>query len=197
LEKSWNQNHRVNVVCPLCRTTTSLPKDKGPQGLTNNFSVIRVLELLALQADKIIICEECAEARNSKASHRCVECRLFLCDAHHLAHTMGRRTSGHPILTLDEVKKSEEAKSSIGSRAMCAREGHEGQELTLYCETCDAVICLACTLHDHSRPTHIYDFVNKSVKKHKEDITSLLVQAKQGINKLETTLSAVKDTQKK
>jgi len=197
LEKSWNQNHRVNVVCPICRTTTNLPKDKGPQGLTNNFSVIRVLELLALQAEKPIICEECAEARNSKATYRCIECRLFFCDAHHLAHTMGRRTSSHPILTLDEVKKSEEAKQSIGARPMCIREGHEGQELTLYCETCDQVICLACTLHDHSRPNHAYDFVNKAVKKHKEDITTLLVQAKQGINKLETTLGSVRDTQKR
>ena len=49
---------------------------------------------------------------------------------------------------------------------------HKGKELELYCETCDELICLLCTVKKHK--DHQYDLVEDTFEKHKAEITSSL-----------------------
>jgi tripartite motif-containing protein 2/3/tripartite motif-containing protein 71 len=47
-------------------------------------------------------------------------------------------------------------------------------KLDLYCETCEELICLHCTVNKHARPEHKYDLVVDTFEKHKVEITASL-----------------------
>ena len=49
---------------------------------------------------------------------------------------------------------------------------HKGKELDIYCETCEELICLLCTVKKHK--DHQYDLVEDTFEKHKTEITSSL-----------------------
>ena len=49
---------------------------------------------------------------------------------------------------------------------------HEGMKLDLYCETCEELICLHCTVKKHK--DHQYDLVGDTFQRHKAEITASL-----------------------
>ena len=51
---------------------------------------------------------------------------------------------------------------------------HEGNELELYCETCEELICLRCALKGGKHHDHGYKELEQAFRKYKEDITSSL-----------------------
>ena len=61
----------------------------------------------------------------------------------------------------------------------------QGKELELYCETCEELICLHCTVNKHCRPQHNYDLVTDTFHRHKTDLTTSL----QPVDKLRSTVS--------
>jgi len=196
LEKVWQINNQADIICPICRTPTAIGKESGLSGLTSDFNVIRAMDLNNLLGDRTF-CDECNENRGTKAVYRCLECKVYLCDVHCTAHKLGKRTFGHPLLTVEEAKRSQEAVVALGVRPMCKVQGHERQETILYCETCDKVICLACTLVDHVRPDHKYDYASKAIKHCKEEVNEILTKSKSIISNLSNGLNAVNETQKR
>ena len=54
---------------------------------------------------------------------------------------------------------------------------HENRELELYCETCDELICLQCTIQQHHG--HKYNLIGDVFEKHKQEIMSSLNPAEQ------------------
>ena len=54
---------------------------------------------------------------------------------------------------------------------------HRNQELELYCETCEELICVQCTIQQHH--THKYNLIGEVFEKHKKEIMSSLNPAEQ------------------
>ena len=54
---------------------------------------------------------------------------------------------------------------------------HQNQELVLYCETCEELICVQCTIQQHNG--HKYNLISGVFEKHKQEIMSSLNPAEQ------------------
>ena len=54
---------------------------------------------------------------------------------------------------------------------------HQNQELVLYCETCEELICVQCTIQQHNG--HKYNLIGEVFEKHKQEIMSSLNPAEQ------------------
>ena len=54
---------------------------------------------------------------------------------------------------------------------------HHNRELELYCETCEELICLQCTIQQHNG--HKYNLIGEVFEKHKQEIISSLNPAEQ------------------
>ena len=52
----------------------------------------------------------------------------------------------------------------------CEVSSHSKQALDLYCKTCSSLICRDCTLKDHPRETHDFDFIDDVVDEEREKI---------------------------
>ena len=73
-----------------------------------------------------------------------------------------------------------------------ACKSHSKQALDLYCKTCSSLICRDCTLKDHPRETHDFDFIDDVVDEEREKIKQataplkrLLEQVRNGIKRIE------------
>ena len=54
---------------------------------------------------------------------------------------------------------------------------HQNRELELFCETCEELICVQCTIQQHH--THKYNLIDEVFEKHKKEIMSSLNHAEQ------------------
>ncbi|XP_035698806.1 tripartite motif-containing protein 3-like [Branchiostoma floridae] len=54
---------------------------------------------------------------------------------------------GHQIVTKENLEASEDVPSSFQRKAFCPK--HADQVLTFYCEPCQTLVCVACTVVDH------------------------------------------------
>ena len=75
---------------------------------------------------------------------------------------------------------------------------HQGEELKLFCESCDEVICRDCTVEDHPKPEHDFKFISTAAPKQKAALADMLTAAagkvvvvKGGISAIEGVLLAV------
>ena len=77
----------------------------------------------------------------------------------------------HLFEILNAFKKNKEP-SATKSTFRCPV--HKERELELYCETCEELICVLCTVSAQLHRGHQYDMVNSLFKKHKREITASL-----------------------
>ena len=90
---------------------------------------------------------------------------------------------------LEIVSKHKKGKQDI---LYCPQ--HRNRELELYCETCDELICLQCTIQQHNG--HQYNLIDEVFEKHKKDIVTSLNPAEQQLKLVEVALEKVDGRQK-
>lgn len=66
---------------------------------------------------------------------------------------------------------------------------HTDEEIKLYCETCDQLICLKCAIKDGKHHNHEYSFISKAYDKIKEEIAASLQPAEERFEAVNATLS--------
>ena len=137
------------IQCPACRTFTKAE----PRTLHNNFSLVRMLEILSIEEADSFDCDECEESEAS-AVERCRECQKFLCRPCAIHHRRAKSSKGHNMVTVDEFKATAKDLGLSSSRSDLFCTIHEGESLRLFCETCEMLICRDCTMIDHTRPEH-------------------------------------------
>lgn len=156
------------IACPTCRSST---KTTDVKSLAQNFTLNRMLEILEIQESQRFDCDDCDEGQ--KAEMRCIDCAKYLCSDCNSFHERRKATKGHSILTIVEFKKNAQELHRPGMfSSRCTR--HNGEELKLYCETCETLICRDCTMIDHVRPEHRYIFVHEAGANHRMEIVSAL-----------------------
>ncbi|XP_066264246.1 tripartite motif-containing protein 2-like [Branchiostoma lanceolatum] len=137
------------LECPTCRTQVSLP-DQGVDGLRTNFYVNNLLDFAAVKkgAGPGVPCQVC-EGREEGVRSWCVQCSVLLCESCTITHRRFPTLKSHQIVTQENLEASGGVPSSFQRKAFCPK--HEDQALTFYCEPCQTLVCVACTVVDHPR----------------------------------------------
>jgi len=195
LENLAKENFTIN--CPECRQTAIIPAG-GVRELADNFFINRLVDQLILQ-NKVdneaeVKCDKCEEP--DPVVTYCPDCTIFLCHVCNEAHSRDKMTRDHGKIPLAKLK-------GVPIRAkpkpqMCKEHGNE---LLYYCETCQELVCLYCTVKDHVG--HAHDTTKQMAKKHKsevkgfevtlEEMTKDLLKVHDGISKIRNTILIQKD----
>ncbi|XP_019647723.1 PREDICTED: LOW QUALITY PROTEIN: uncharacterized protein LOC109488024 [Branchiostoma belcheri] len=149
--------------CPTCRIETVLPEG-GVAGLKNNFFVLSLRDTvdahksLVSKEDDEELCDVCEEVANGG----CVVCEEFLCDECARVHRRAKRTRGHEVIGVAELKEQLITKTpSVKSISLPMCPKHEDEKLKFYCETCQSPICRDCTVLQHK--DHKYGYLTDVV----------------------------------
>ena len=88
-------------------------------------------------------------------------------------HSEWEEMSKHEMMSMEQVRSN--VKQLVPPKKVtlyCSQ--HKSIKLDLYCETCEELICLHCTINKHCRPEHKYDLVGDTFERHKAEITASL-----------------------
>ncbi|XP_038211171.1 tripartite motif-containing protein 45 [Zerene cesonia] len=117
------------LVCPTCGWETPLPLG-GVAALPLNYVLLRKI---ASRDAADVLCDLCS--CDSKAERRCDECLLSICTSCSESHRKQKATSKHELQPLE-------------SPTRCAH--HPSQHLSVYCATCQLVVCRECCVISHA-----------------------------------------------
>ena len=196
VEKSIESNKKMEsiVCCPLCRTP--LPLDDVPS-VPTNFSINRFVEIFGKRKEagksrlvlKEIKCSSCDDGLPAVAW--CIECENSLCEQCNDAHQKMKAFRSHKTVVVEEFVKNPKLVLSTPEKPEACKS-HSKQALDLYCKTCSSLICRDCTLKDHPRETHDFDFIDDVVDEEREKIKQataplkrLLERVRNGIKRIE------------
>ena len=84
-------------------------------------------------------------------------------------HSEWKEFTKHTVVTIEEIQSDVKQLVPPKKVILCCLQ-HQGKELDLYCETCEELICLHCTVKIHK--DHQYDLVGDTFERHKEEMTT-------------------------
>ena len=76
------------------------------------------------------------------------------------------------LLEIQTSLKEAPPLTSLQPECMCSE--HPGEELKLYCQTCEELICLKCAIRNGGHHSHSYDDLTEALEKYKGEIVSSL-----------------------
>ena len=159
LEKMQVQN---KIICPECRKEAIVPPGEV-KNLPNNFFINRMVDELVLkrkvEGEEEVKCDECDE--DDPVVAYCPECNMFYCQTCNELHKRSKRFRGHGIVPLTELRSNKDVTIQPKAKAPICKE-HD-IELLFYCETCEQLICMYCTVKEHNG--HNHDTVKKMATK--------------------------------
>ena len=195
IEKSMESNKKMAsiVCCPLCRTP--LPLD-DILSVPTNFTINRLVEIFGKRkeagkslAPKELRCGSCEDGL--PAVMWCIECENSFCVDCNDAHKRLKAFKSHTTVAVEEFLKNPKLVLSTPEKPEACKS-HGKQALDLYCKTCSSLICRDCTLKDHPRETHDFDFIDDIVDEEREKIKQattplkrLLERVRNGIKRIE------------
>ncbi|XP_069569517.1 E3 ubiquitin-protein ligase TRIM45 [Brachyistius frenatus] len=174
----------VTVLCPDCDSEVDVPPS-GPAGLSTDHLALDEVFLETLVTDGPLGCDLCGEGG---AESRCEVCCVNLCEFCCQAHRRQKRTASHSVQSLEELK----ARGRLCRPVLCCL--HPGQELRLFCQPCDLLVCLECaaTLHRDHRCCPTRDVIDR----HGDRIQELVaVRLRPRLERLEESLQKVDASQ--
>ena len=131
-------------------------------------------------------CDDCGS--DDPVVALCINCTLCLCEDCNKCHRKKNKT--HDVVQLNEACLP----MATGGAGVQPKEKvihcpkHNKNELDYYCETCDKIVCLYCTVKDHVGHTH--DIVEVTATKHRNELTKMIAP----IEKMSENLSKAKET---
>ncbi|XP_038054663.1 E3 ubiquitin-protein ligase TRIM71-like [Patiria miniata] len=190
----------TKLTCPLCRHETML-KGSGVADLPNNFAFSALVEEVTMQEMQLegqgseIKCQACDE--ENQAVSRCMDCDHFLCQECQKAHERLTLMKSHQIYTLAQLRSGEIVyKSKLRDEVpKCGK--HPDQNLNVYCDTCEQVICLMCTVLDHEKPKHSCIGLPEAFEKCKKKVEELVAKVGRSKTELNTTIEKTCISRKK
>ena len=167
-----DQQGQLSVRCPTCRRSTLLPA-ASVSGLQSAFHIHHLFEIQEafekVKEPQNIQCQKCTKASHV-ATNFCRGCGKFICARCSEVHADWEDFSSHEVVGLTNLKHDVTRLVPTKKVSYCTK--HRDKELELYCETCEELICLYCTVQLHRG--HQYDLVNDTFEKHKSEITASL-----------------------
>ena len=146
-----NMQVQSKIKCPECRCEATVPFG-GVKLLPINFFVNRLVDELITkrtkEGDEEVQCDNCDE--NDPVVAYCANCSLFLCQICYNYHKRGRATRNHGMVVLSEIVTNP---NQMDIKTLQCRE-HGSNELQYYCETCNELLCVYCTVKEHKDHSH-------------------------------------------
>ena len=164
LEKMQVQN---KIICPECRNEATVPAG-GVKDLPNNFFINRMVDELVLkrkvEGEEEVKCDECDEDEPVVAY--CPDCNMFFCQICNEPHKRSKRFRGHGIVPLTELRSNKSIPLEAKTKIPFCKEHDE--QLKYYCESCEQLICMYCTVKEHNG--HNHDTVKKMATKRRNEL---------------------------
>ncbi|XP_066298560.1 tripartite motif-containing protein 2-like [Branchiostoma lanceolatum] len=177
------------LECPTCRTQVSLP-DQGVDILRTNFYVNNLLDFAAAKkgAEPGVPCQVC-EGNVDGSKSWCADCATLLCESCTAVHRKLPCSKDHEV-TPEETLKAEKDVGKFNRKRHCHK--HKNQELVFYCESCNALVCTACTVVDH-RPGKDHNPVEIATvaQKKKETLHGLLQDIDPHLKEIQASVEVV------
>ncbi|XP_069035044.1 E3 ubiquitin-protein ligase TRIM45 isoform X1 [Lepisosteus oculatus] len=170
----------VTVLCPVCDSEAPLPPG-GVDGLTTDHLALNDVLLESLLDESCeLACDLCGEG---SAERRCGECSANLCEFCCQAHRRQKKTSSHAVVRLQDLRRS----GRVAMPVLCPL--HPGEELRLFCETCDRPLCRECVVAAHRE--HACDYAAHVLPRHGEYIRQLVRRVQPHAGRLGEALRGV------
>ena len=158
---------QFKIICPGCRKEAIVPAG-GVKDLPNNFFINRMVDEFVLkrkvEGEEEVKCDECDEDEPVVAY--CPECNSFLCQFCYENHKRNKRFHGHGIVPLTELRSTKSFPLEAKIKVPLCKEHDE--QLKYYCETCEQLVCMYCTVKEHNG--HNHDTVKKMATKHRNEL---------------------------
>ncbi|XP_038054682.1 E3 ubiquitin-protein ligase TRIM56-like [Patiria miniata] len=190
----------TKLTCPLCRHETML-KGSGVADLPNNCAFSALVEEVTMQEKLLegqgseIKCQNCKE--ENQAISRCMDCDHFLCQECQKAHERMTVINSHKIYTLAQLRSGEIVYKSKLREEIPKCGKHPDQNLNVYCNTCEQVICLMCTVLDHEKPKHSCIGLPEAFEKCKKKVEELIAKIGKSKTELNSTIEKTCISRKK
>ena len=170
----WAEGKTDKVKCPVCAQEFLIPSE-GISGFTTNFFINtlkdRRVTAQTLQAKHTVIPCLCCGESDHKAVAYCTDCGGFICEECGKAHTRVRTLKNHSTVPFEDLQTGKVDVRNLSQKKYCKE--HDGQVLRFYCQTCEDVICLECTIIDHPGSSHKLVKLRDVVGEQRSDIKEL------------------------
>ena len=174
-----NMQVQSKITCPECRNEATVPFG-DVKLFPNNFFVNRLVDELinkrTKEGDEEVQCDNCDENDNVVAY--CPGCSLFLCQICYSYHKRDRATRNHGVVVLSEIITNP---NQTDIKTLQCRE-HGSNELQYYCETCNELICVYCTVKEHKDHTH--NTVKKMAAKFRHSVNENIASVENRLSNL-------------
>ncbi|XP_066929377.1 tripartite motif-containing protein 2-like isoform X2 [Clytia hemisphaerica] len=182
-------NIRVKII------DTNEKEVNGISDFPPNFVINNQIDVESVRnsASKPMLCSSCNE--QLPATARCLDCMEFLCYACHNAHSRVRMTKDHHILTLEQLKRSEDVSGMLHRPVFC--QTHKEERVSYFCNTCQQTICRECVITTHQQNSHEYTNIEHAIEGQRNEITSLKQVIEMKLPILNRATSQLSETQQK
>ena len=137
------------IRCPKCQTLSQVPASVDLKDLPTSFYLNGLIDVLAIKECKNtqVTCGNC-DKKSSEASY-CFQCCIFYCEECLLGHNIMRDKKQHRVLAVKEFQ-DRDYEDVLKRPVFCSRQGHQKEELKLFCKECETAVCQTCVLLDHN-----------------------------------------------
>ena len=191
-----DQQSQLSLRCPTCRRSTLLPPASTVSDLQPAFHIHHLIEIQdafeKVKEPQKVQCGRCTKSTRTATSY-CRDCGEFICARCADVHGDWDMFSNHEVVPLDQFEKKVKQLDALRKVTLyCSL--HQGKELELYCETCEELICLLCTVKKHK--DHQYDLVGDTFEQQKAEIVTSLEPVEMQLDNINKALEQI-DTQSK
>ncbi|XP_065888847.1 tripartite motif-containing protein 2-like [Dysidea avara] len=142
------------IICPECRKEAKVPVG-GVKEFATNFFINRLVDDLILKkkvaGEEKVNCDCCNE--KDPVVSFCPDCNSFLCNACNDFHKRSKMFASHRVVPLTELRSNKDTPVIQAKVKIPVCKEHD-YELKHYCETCDELVCLYCTMKKHNSHNH-------------------------------------------
>ena len=137
------------IRCPKCQTFSQVPASGDLKDLPTSFYLNGLIDVLAIKecSKTQVKCGNC-DQQTSVASY-CFQCCIFYCEECLIGHNIMRDKKEHRVLAVKEFK-DRDYEDVLKRPVFCSRQGHQKEELKLFCKECETAVCQTCVMLDHN-----------------------------------------------
>lgn len=154
-------------------------------------------EILRLtKGDSSLICEMCTN--HKIASHRCLDCSLFICVECVKLHSALKPFKSHTVSEIKGLLSEEKNCMSLLKKPdHCPVNGHENETLKMYCldSACMKPVCVLCCITTHKE--HVYCNIAEVGKENKTKIMNILRNVASKVDQAQKTVTELQDMNNK
>ena len=179
-----------STYCPLCRKTISFQMSSIP----TNVMIDGAVKIFDQQNEAgHLSCDNCTE-EDASAVRWCVDCNSALCDVCNNAHARLKNLASHKTVTIAEFKDDPYQYLATEHTRACAH--HSKQLLDMYCNTCNGMICRDCTVKDHPRQEHDFEFISKIVSVKRERLKCKVASLEESMKEMRSKAMKMEEREK-